>query len=364
MPAIMPERLASTDPSTAVAEIVGSGPYRYMAAERVAGSLNVYERFADYAPRSEAPSFTSGGKVARFDRVEWMTMPDAATAAAAMQSGEVDWWEQPTADLLPIFQENDDFVVDVVDTGGLAMMIRMNHLQPPFDKPEIRRALLGAIRQRDYLIAAMGTEPTRWIEGVGFFLPGTALASAAGMSALPAEPDYEKTKAELAKSGYAGEKVVLLVPSDFPVLNAMSEVTADMLRKVGMNVDVQTMDWGTQVQRLNSTEPVEKGGWSLWCNYASGAAIVSPAAHTYLRATGKGAIWGWPESADLEGLRSQWIATGDAAEQQAICRRIQEKAFEVLPYIPLGIGRQSTVHAKSLQGVLKGFPLFHNVHRA
>ena len=104
---IMPERLAQTPPTTQVSEVVGSGPYRFVANERIPGSLNVYARNDAYVPRSSGtPSMLAGPKVAHFDRVEWHTIPDAATAAAAVQSGEIDWWDQATNDLLPALRRN------------------------------------------------------------------------------------------------------------------------------------------------------------------------------------------------------------------------------------------------------------------
>ena len=51
MACIMPERLADTSPSKAITEVVGSGPFRFVANERVPGSRAVYERFAGYVPR-------------------------------------------------------------------------------------------------------------------------------------------------------------------------------------------------------------------------------------------------------------------------------------------------------------------------
>src|SRR4051812_1720343 len=102
---IMPERIAHTDANTANKENVGSGPFRFKADERVPGSLLVYERNADYVPREGGKAeWTSGPKVANFDRVEWRVIPDASTAAGALQSGEMDWYEQPTADLLPLLK--------------------------------------------------------------------------------------------------------------------------------------------------------------------------------------------------------------------------------------------------------------------
>jgi len=92
-PVVMPERLALTEPGQQVKEVIGSGPYKFASAERVPGSLAVYQRNTDYIPREDGPPVgTVGPKIANFDRVEWHTIPDAATAAAALPSGEMDWW--------------------------------------------------------------------------------------------------------------------------------------------------------------------------------------------------------------------------------------------------------------------------------
>lgn len=97
---IMPERLAQTPASQQVTEMVGSGPFRFLASERMSGQRVAYEKFTGYVPREGAPGFTAGAKIVNVDRVEWNTMPDPATAAAALRAGEMDWWEQPTPDLL------------------------------------------------------------------------------------------------------------------------------------------------------------------------------------------------------------------------------------------------------------------------
>ena len=96
MPCIMPERLALTDANKQVTEMVGSGPYRFVTAERVPGSRVVYERFSAYVPREGGPAtFTAGPKIAHFPRVEWHVIPDASTAVNALANGEVDWVQQP-----------------------------------------------------------------------------------------------------------------------------------------------------------------------------------------------------------------------------------------------------------------------------
>ncbi len=365
MPAIMPERLARTDPYTQVTEMIGSGPYRFKADERVPGARAVYERFADYKPREGGvTAWTAGPKVVNFDRVEWTTIPDPTTAAQALMNGEQDWWDYATTDLMPLLQKSRGVKVVVQEPSGQIAIMRMNHLQPPFDNPAIRRALLGAVSQEDVVTAVAGTDPKMWKTGVGFFCPDTLMASQVGMDVLNSPRDMTKVKADLKAAGYKGEKVVLLAATDFPVLKAMADVTGDMLQRAGMNVDYIATDWGSVVTRRASKEPVEKGGWSAFCTAWAGTDHLNPAGHISLRANGAAAWPGWPTDPKIEQLRDAWFEAPDVAAQQAICADIQKEAFVDVPYIPMGQYLQPTAYRTTLSGVLEGFALFWNVKKA
>ena len=362
---MMPERLAKTDPFTQVTEMVGSGPYRFKADERVSGAKVVYERFADYVPRpSGSPDWIAGPKVAHFDRVEWTVIPDAATALGALQTGEQDWWEQPTFDLLPILKKDAHLNIDTLDPSGSPSMLRFNQLFPPFDNPAIRRALLGAVDQADFMTAVAGTDPSGWRAGVGYFPPGSPLASDVGMSALKGPPDYAKVKQDLAAAGYKNEKIVVMVASDFPVLNAMGMVGADMLQKAGMNVDLQTTDWGSIVQRRASKKPPSEGGWNVFFTSFFGIDQYTPASHLGLRGNGANAWFGWPTDQKLEDLRTAWFSAPDEAARKEIGRQIQAEAFQSVPYLPIGEYFQPTAYNKSLTGIVHGAPIFWGVQRA
>jgi len=363
---VMPERLALTPPTQQVTEIIGTGPYKFVMRERVPGSLNVFERNAGYVPRSDGPPVgTTGPKIANFQRVEWHTIPDASTAAAALQSGEIDWWEQATSDLLPLLRKQPEVTVDVIDTLGYMAVLRFNHLHPPFDNVGIRRALLGAFSQTEMMQAVAGDDRSMWKAGVGIFTPTSPFANDEGMEVLNGPRDLAKVKRDLAAAGYNGEKFVFLVPTDLPAINAMSEVAADIFHKLGMNMDYQALDWGTVAQRLNSQEVLDKGGWSLNANYAPGFATMSPAAHGFLRGLGRQSLFGWPSMPKIEELRSAWIDATDPQEQKRVCREIQAQAFRDVPYIPLGAFFFASAYRKDLTGILKGsVPLFTNVRRA
>ncbi len=361
---IMPERLAATDPFKQVSEMVGSGPYRFLADERIPGARVAYARFDGYAPRPDGePSRTAGPKRAGFDRVEWAIIPDAATAAAALQRGEVDWWLAANPDLLGRLRADRRLVVRTQDPTGIIGTMRFNQLHPPFDNPALRRAVLGAVQQSEYMQAVSGPDRDLWADGVGFFCPGTPLANAAGMGALTGPRDLDRSRRAVADSGYKGEKVALLVPTDIPSTNALAEVTAELFRTLGLNLDAQAMDWGSAVQRRTSMEPVERGGWSVFQTSWSGLDHATPAGHPFLRGNGRAAAPGWPDSPAIESLRSEWLRAPDPAAQRGLAEQLQAQAFRDVPYVPLGQQFQQTAYRAELAGILPGMPVFWNVIR-
>ncbi len=363
--AMMPERLALTDPFKQVTEMTGSGPFRFKADERIAGSKVVYERNAAYVPRGDGEtSFTAGPKIVHVERVEWTVMPDASTAAAAMQAGEMDWWEAPTFDLLPLLRRSPDLTITAPDPLGYLGTLRMNHLQPPFDNPALRRAVLGAVSQEDFMAAAAGDDPANWRVNVGVFCPGSPMANPAGMEVLSEPRNFDLVRRAVASSGYKNEKVVVLIPSDFPTLKALGDVGADMLKRIGLNVDVRYSDWGSVLQLLAKTEPVEQGGWSVFHTYWSGLDQFDPAVHVSIRGNGRAASRGWPTSAKLEALRNEWLFAMDLAEQKRIAEQIQQQVFVDVPYIPLGQILPATVYRRNVRDVLPGYSLFWNLRKA
>jgi peptide/nickel transport system substrate-binding protein len=363
MPCIMPERLAMTDPNRQVTEMVGSGPYRFKADERVPGSRVVYEKFAGYVPRADGPAtFTAGPKVAHFDRLEWHVIPDGSTAVNALMNGEVDWVQNPLVDLLPLLRSNPrlQFRPDVI--GGISVM-RFNCIQPPFNNPALRRALLGAIDQAEFMTASMGEDASLWKDGVGLFTPGTPLASDAGLAPLKGARDLARVRAEIAAAGYKGERVVMLGAVDYPASNARATVGVDLMRKLGFNVDYQAVDWGTTIQRRAKKDPVENGGWSIFFTDLTGTNNFDPAAHLGLRANGDRAWFGWPDNARIEALRGAWFDAADLEAQKRICAELQEEFMKAPAHMPLGCNYLPTAFSRGITGVRMGFPQFYDVKR-
>ena len=156
VPFMMPERIARTPGSEQVKEIVGSGPYKFRADLHEPGVKIVLEKFADYKPRSEPPNWASGAKIAKLDRVEMLGMPDAQTQVSALIRGEVDYLERVPADLLPLLDAKSGAKAEVVSKFGFQAIMRMNHLQPPFDNIKVRQAVARAIDRSMYAAVVAG----------------------------------------------------------------------------------------------------------------------------------------------------------------------------------------------------------------
>jgi len=364
VPAIMPERLASESPFKPVGEIVGSGPYRFLKDEHVSGARAVFGRFAEYQPRAGGPvGFTSGPKVANFERVEWLTL-DPFSASAALRRGEIDWWENPPRDLVD--QVSGDPNITVVSHFATANgIMTFNHRYPPFDNPAIRRALLGAVDQAEAMSAIAGGARNNWRDDVGLFGTGSPLASDVGIEVLRRPRDYAAVKRALAEAGYKGEKIVVMAPTDVGELGNLTRTGAEQLRRAGMNIDLQEQEFASIVRRRNNQGPPDKGGYNMFCTLIDRSLPnVHPYGNLAVRADGKEPINGWANSPRIEELRAAWLDTSDLEQQKRICIDLQKQLWEDVPFIPMGEYWQATAYRKDLTDVLPGcFATFYGVRR-
>jgi peptide/nickel transport system substrate-binding protein len=348
---IMPERLAKTDPMKQVTEMTGSGPYRFIASEYNSGSRIVYEKFENYSPRNEPPEWTCGGKIAHFQRIEWHVIPDAATAAAAMLSGEMDWWERPHPDLLASLRKSPNIAVQVADPAGRLALLRMNHTQAPFNDPKLRQAVRLAVNQDEHMRAARGDDTTLWHPCRSLFPKGTPFHQDHA-DLMPA--DLKAAKAAMKEAAYANQRMVIINPTDFPDIGPLGQVSAELCKSLGFNVDLQEMDWGSVVQRRTKREPVDQGGWSMLHTTTSASSLVSPAVNAYVRGQGPTGWFGWYANPALEDLAAQWLDAPDPAEQLRLAHLIGRRALEDTSTIPVGQFYLQTAFRRRLTGVLQG----------
>jgi peptide/nickel transport system substrate-binding protein len=347
VPFIMPKRIADTPATQQISDSIGSGPFVFRKDQWKPGEKAIYVRNDRYKSRAEPTSWAAGGKVVKVDRVEWLAMPDPQTAVHALQTGEIDYLHQPRHDLLPLLEADKGIVLLDNDPLGNQFVMRLNHQQPPFNNQKLRQAVVAAMSQKEILEAAVGN-PAYYKTCTSLLMCGTPYASEKGMSSVS---DVAKAKRLLGEAGYDGTPIIFLRATDSIVSNA-ALVAADLMRKVGFVVDVQSMDFQTLIARREKRDPPGQGGWSVFVIAPGGIDHLDPVNHPGIDASCKGFI-GWPCDEEVERLRSAFERETDLAKRRELAEQAQVRAIEVVVQIPLGQWYERIAYRR---GVLDGVP--------
>jgi len=360
VPFMMPERIARTPGSEQVKDIIGSGPYKFRADLHEPGVKIVLEKFADYKPRSELPSWASGAKLAKIDRIEMLGLPDAQTQVSALIRGEVDYLERVPADLLPLLDAKSGAKAEVVSKFGFQAIMRMNHLQPPFDNPKVRQAIAKAVDRSMYAALVAG-DPSFATDCAAIFGCGMPYESKTG---IPAR-DLAAAKAMLKESVDMSKPIVMLHVANAPGIAALGNVTRQLLVDLGFQVEMQAMDFQTFATRRLNTKPVSEGGWNIAHTTNTVPDQGNPLSNPFLVALGAPAsAWGWPTDPKTEELRLKFATAPDVAARKAIAAVIQARAYEQVLYLPLAQFTAPSAWRDNLQGVLKSpVMLLYNIDK-
>ena len=351
---IMRRREAETDPSQQVRETIGSGPFLFNRDETRPGNRYVYDRNPNYRPRPEPVSGAAGGKLVKLDRVILENIADEQTALSALQAGEIDFYEVPPQDLIEQLEQDPNLVVQALNKSGDIGHMRLNHLHPPFDNVDARRAMQHLVRQEDVMRAIFG--PSKyWRTCASYFACGSAMENDANTDWFKAGPNVARAKELFRKAGYDGRPLVLLQATDFYFANSPVLLVAQWLREAGVNVDVAASDWGGVLTRRAVKKPPAEGGWNIFVTTSSGWTFSGPINFSGHMATGESAWFGWPTNPLHEQLRDRWAAAATLDERKEIARQLQRNAWDYVHYVGLGQFFRNSAWRKNITGVI-GMP--------
>ena len=359
---IMPRKVAETPVSQQISDMTGSGPFVFKKDEWKPGENTVYERFAGYVPRKEPPSGLAGAKVAKLDRIEWVSIPDSQTAINALQKGEIDVIEQPAHDLLPEIAKDKNIEIIVPDALGATFILRFNWKLPPFNDVRVRRAAEYAFNQPDFMKAVIG-DPRYYKPCKAMFGCGTPFENHAGMDGI-LESNFAESKKLLKEAGYDGTPVVLLQSTDLAVLTNLAPVAKTLLEQGGFKVDMQSMDWQTVVSRRARKDPIGKGGWNISMTAAAVTLLIDPINNHYSETSGDRAQFGWPLDEEIEKLRMDFVRETDAKKQFTIAEKVQKRMMDLGVTVPLGQYVQPMARRRNVSGNLPSpITVFWNVDK-
>ena len=364
VPFIMPARIANTPSGEVIKEIVSSGPFVFLPDEWRPGDRVVFVKNEKYLPRDEPADGFAGGKVAHFDRVEFVSVPDASTRVNSLLLGDVDYLERVPPDFIPMIQANDQTRLTTGRGGGEVLgLLTLNHTQPPFDNVKVRKAVQMAVDQEE-VVASMGY-PDEFVRPtcVTIYMCGSPYETEAGGEFLY-KPDLEKAKQLLAESGYNGEKVVVLHSTDSVLINPVSTVAIEQMQRLGLNLDVRSSDWSTVAQLRTQKEPVDQGGWSVVPIVWTGFDMMDPLINPGLGYNCAGTYPGWWCDERQVPVRAAYAAETDPKRRHELADEMQRLAHDNVNIILLGQVAGPAGYRADLEGVLDlGMPIAWNMRR-
>jgi peptide/nickel transport system substrate-binding protein len=353
MPGILREADANRPEGVPLTDPIGSGPFRYVASERESGHRVVFDRNPDYPARPEPPDGLAGGRVVKVDRVEWDIMPDPVTAANALVTNEVDFWETATSDLVP-FLHSHGIVARRTEALQSLGFVRPNFQIPPFNDVRARQALALLFDQADFMEAVAG-DNVPWRACHAFTACGSTLETEVGSEPYR-KPDIARAKQLLAEAGYHGEPVVVVTSPQMTAINAMAEVAAQRLREAGVNVDLQAQDWTVMFKRIITPNQTGSAAWNLFASTAGGGSWWNPLTNIGLDTScGAHNFAGFPCDQQGEALRQAVLAAPDQASRKAAFEAFQRRMWEFIPYIPVGQFDAMNAWRPNVTGVLDSY---------
>jgi len=365
---VMRTKEAESDPFTQIKTAIGSGPFIFLPDEWQPGAHVAYRRNPLYRPRSEPADGMAGGKVAKVERVEWTIIPDPATATAALITGEVDYLTNPVVDNLPLLRADPNIAIGLLDPLGWQFHIRMNSLATPFDNAKARQGLQMLVEsQQEAYLAATGMTGELGRTCLAPFVCGSSNESMTGTEPFST---YEPGKIQslFKEAGYNGAPLVLMDPTDQSNLHMLAQVLSEHMKKVGLNVDLQAMDWSTLVSRraLKTPPSADRGGWHIFPTAWPCAAMMDPFLNPPLDTSCDGKNWfGWPCDAELAQLRLAYIAAKNDDERRQTIETIQRRFFKAAPYAYAGQYFPPIAYRKDrLRGVIGlAAPVYWNMEK-
>ncbi|MET4359200.1 peptide/nickel transport system substrate-binding protein [Bradyrhizobium sp. RT9b] len=349
---IMREKDADRPATEQVTANIGSGPFKFNEALAKPGASFTYDRNERYIARREPPDGLAGGKIVKVDHVIWENIADPQTALAALQAGEIDYLETPPADFYSAIGSNPELDLQVLNRTGADVCLRINCFQKPFDNVKARQAVLHLIDQEAFM-RVMSPDPKSWHVAISLFGSGTPYYNDENTGWYKKGGDPEKAKQLFKEAGYAGEKVVILDPTDSPSTDNASQLLAASLRRIGVNAELAPMTWGELVTRRANKGPIENGGWNIFITSNTGYSNGNPLGTPLLAANGDRSWYGWPKSDEYEALRAKWPDVETLEERKALARKMQGLWWDFVGDVRLGNYVQPIARRKTLAGLIE-----------
>ena len=304
--------------------IIGTGPYKLEKWD--VGVKVTLARNEDYQSRSEPGSWMAGGKKVYLDKIEWLEIPSEETKVAGLKTGEWDFIDSIGLDFVADLKEDPD--VGFTWYPGHMWYFGFNVSEEPMDNLLLRKAIQASMSGED-MLSAIGP-PDTWKLNCSIYGSGTVFESDAGCE-LYNQNNIAKAKELLAESGYDGEPIVILNPTDYSTITPVGSVIKARMEEIGINVEMPGMDWATATSKRLSGE-----GWHIFTSWGTIQNRQNPALSFLLAGGGKSIGFGYYNE-ELHELHDKFLRATDFESQKMIADDMQRSFLNNPPQVYSGI---------------------------
>ncbi|MGQ0569485.1 MAG: ABC transporter substrate-binding protein [Armatimonadota bacterium] len=310
-------------PANQMREYIGTGPYRFV--EWRADQYVLVERFDGYSSPSGTRSGLAGKREALVKQIQFRIIPEAGVRSAALVAGDVD---------VALNLINDDYARLIRSTGLTLWVVKpdswiglfFNHTMAPMNNLKMRQAVQAALDHNQIMFAAAGSQ--------AFYRLDPSMMYRETVWHSPAKRDLynQKNPARarqlLTEAGYRGEPISLMATPTFQqFFNAGVPIRAN-LEEAGINVDLQTPDWPTLVQRRGRRDQ-----WHLLITSWGSLPDPSIFSQNYHSASGN---WGWFANPEMDRYLDAMNASANFKDRYEAFQNVQRVFYEQVTSIKLG----------------------------
>ncbi|MBW1699222.1 MAG: ABC transporter substrate-binding protein [Deltaproteobacteria bacterium] len=302
-----------------VKQVIGTGPYQFV--EHKPDRYVKVKRFEKYTARTDPRNGYGGKKVAYYDEILFIPVPEPVQRVNMLQGGEVDVAYAMQTDAYQRLEADPN--IDPILTKSWYIIGVFNKKKGPFVNEKLRQAVQTALDMDPIMMNVAGSKQFYDLNP-NLHYKGTVWETNAGAEYYN-QANPEKAKMLMKEAGYKGEKIRWLVTKRYHYMYNSAVVAAQQLRDVGFNIDLQVMDWATVKQRRAKPDEYEI--------FTTGTGIQTDPSGQSMLTCG----WpGWSCFKELDDLMLKFITQVNFKQRYATWEKIQRFFYEHAVNIKFG----------------------------
>ena len=313
---------------------IGTGPFQFV--EHKPDRYIKLKRFDKYVARTDEPNGYGGRKVAYFDEILMIPVPEQAQRVTMVQTGELDFSDWITPDAYTRLKADPEIETLIVRPKEWIIGV-FNKKKGLFTNKTMRQAVQAALDMKPIMTNAVGRQEFLRLDPAIIFKESVWWSDAGASLYNQANP--EKAKKLMKEAGYNGEIIRWMCTKEYEWMYQSAVIAAQQLKAAGFNVDLQVMDWATVVQRRNNPD--------LYEIFTTGQGMPADPAQFASLTCG----WpGWTCFEELDELMSKFASTPKFEDRYEVWKQVQNYFYQNAVNIKMGDFFTLRIHRKYVKG--------------